>query len=57
MEGAAIMAISNYLVDSGAPPPAPGELGVPPKAPAICYAATGKQIRSLPIEPGQLKAA
>ena len=49
-----------YLVDSDAAPAGVGEPGVPPTAPAICnaiYAATGKRIRSLPIDTGQLKAA
>jgi isoquinoline 1-oxidoreductase subunit beta len=49
-----------YLVDSSAPPSGVGEPGVPPTAPAICnaiYAATGKRIRSLPIDTQQLKAA
>ncbi len=47
-----------YLVNSSAPPSGVGEPGVPPTAPAICnaiYAATGKRIRSLPINTAQLK--
>jgi isoquinoline 1-oxidoreductase beta subunit len=51
--------IHVYLIDSSAPPSGVGEPGVPPTAPAICnaiYAATGKRIRSLPIDPGELKA-
>jgi isoquinoline 1-oxidoreductase beta subunit len=47
-----------YLVNSSAPPSGVGEPGVPPTAPAICnaiYAATGKRIRSLPIDTAQLK--
>ena len=48
-----------HIVESNAPPAGVGEPGVPPIAPAICnaiYAATGKRIRALPIDPGQLKA-
>ena len=48
-----------HIVESSAPPGGVGEPGVPPIAPAICnaiYRATGKRIRSLPIDPAQLKA-
>lgn len=47
-----------HIVDSNAPPGGVGEPGVPPIAPAICnaiFAATGKCIRALPIDPAQLK--
>jgi len=48
-----------HIAESNAPPGGVGEPGVPPIAPAICnavYAATGKRVRELPIDSGQLKA-
>jgi isoquinoline 1-oxidoreductase beta subunit len=48
-----------YFVENTHPPGGVGEPGVPPTAPAICnaiYAATGKRIRALPVDPQLLKA-
>jgi len=48
-----------YLVENDHLPGGVGEPGVPPTAPAICnaiYAATGKRIRALPVDPQMLKA-
>jgi isoquinoline 1-oxidoreductase beta subunit len=48
-----------YFVQSDQLPAGVGEPGVPPTAPAICnaiYAATGKRIRALPVDPELLKA-
>src|SRR6202166_1242231 len=47
-----------HIVESNAPPGGVGEPGVPPIAPAICnaiFAASGKRIRALPVDPAQLK--
>jgi isoquinoline 1-oxidoreductase subunit beta len=48
-----------HIVESSAPPGGVGEPGVPPIAPAICnaiFAAIGKRIRALPVDPADLKA-
>jgi len=48
-----------HIVESSAAPGGVGEPGVPPIAPAICnaiFAATGKRVRALPVDPGELKA-
>ncbi|WOJ89341.1 molybdopterin cofactor-binding domain-containing protein [Methylocapsa polymorpha] len=46
-----------HIVPSDAPPGGVGEPGVPPVSAAICnaiYAATGRRIRALPVDPQQL---
>jgi isoquinoline 1-oxidoreductase beta subunit len=48
-----------HFVDNTHLPGGVGEPGVPPTAPAICnaiYAATGKRIRTLPVDAQLLKA-
>jgi isoquinoline 1-oxidoreductase subunit beta len=48
-----------HFVENTHLPGGVGEPGVPPIAPAICnaiYAATGKRIRALPVDPQLLKA-
>ena len=52
--------INVSLIQSDAPPGGVGEPGVPPFAPALCnalFAATGKRIRSLPINEYDLAEA
>jgi isoquinoline 1-oxidoreductase beta subunit len=49
--------VDVYIADSKNPPSGIGEVGVPPIAPALTnaiFAATGKRIRSLPVNPAEL---
>jgi isoquinoline 1-oxidoreductase beta subunit len=51
--------VEVHIVPSEAHPTGVGEPGVPPIAPAVAnalYAATGKRVRHLPIDPAELKA-
>jgi len=52
--------IEVFIVDSTAPMGGVGEPGTPPIAPAVAnaiFAATGKRIRKLPIDPNDIKSA
>lgn len=52
--------IEVHIVPSNGDPGGMGETGVPPLAPAVAnaiFAATGKRIRRLPIDPGSLAVA
>ena len=52
--------IEVFIVDSSAPMGGVGEPGTPPIAPAVAnaiFAATGKRIRKLPIDPNDIKSA
>ena len=52
--------IEVLLVPSGDPLGGVGEIGVPPVAPALAnaiFAATGKRLRKMPVDPAVLKQA
>jgi len=52
--------VETHLVPSDAPPTGVGEPAVPVVAPAVfnaLYAATGRRVRRLPLQPGDLKPA
>jgi isoquinoline 1-oxidoreductase beta subunit len=52
--------IEVYIATSAEAPGGMGETGVPPLAPAVAnavFAATGKRIRRLPIDPASLAAS
>jgi isoquinoline 1-oxidoreductase beta subunit len=56
----AMPTVEVHIVPSTEPPGGMGEPGTPPAAPAVInaiYAATGKRIRQLPIDPALLKRA
>ena len=51
--------VEVYIVPSNGDPGGMGETGVPPLAPAVAnavFAATGKRVRRLPIDPASLAA-
>jgi isoquinoline 1-oxidoreductase beta subunit len=53
-------AVEVHLVESEAAPGGAGEPGTPPIAPAVAnavFAATGRRIRSLPVNPADLRKA
>jgi isoquinoline 1-oxidoreductase subunit beta len=53
-------AIEVHLVASAEAPGGTGEPGTSAAAPAVCnaiFAATGKRVRKLPVDPAQLRSA